>query len=120
MNVALSKSNLVLTKSEISSGDPELAAHVEKAPVPPPFPEGGLQAWLTVLGGYVPRLVHMTLSDHLLTPCSIRSMILFCTFGAVQSFGVYQAYYSVSISPRLHAIHHLPSSVALPFAICRE
>ncbi|KAG2346560.1 MFS general substrate transporter [Suillus weaverae] len=54
-----SKSNLALTKSDNSS--------------PPPFPEGGLQAWLTVLGG---------------------SMILFCTFGAVQSFGVYQAYYS--------------------------
>ncbi|OAX43454.1 MFS general substrate transporter [Rhizopogon vinicolor AM-OR11-026] len=32
-----------------------------------------MQAWLTVLGG---------------------SMILFCTFGTVQSFGVYQAYYS--------------------------
>ncbi|KAH7890446.1 MFS general substrate transporter [Phlebopus sp. FC_14] len=45
--------------------------------VPPPpqptFPEGGLQAWLTVTGG---------------------SMVLFCTFGAVQSFGVYQDYYT--------------------------
>ena len=43
-------------------------------PVPPAFPEGGLKAWLTVLGG---------------------SMVLFCTFGAVQSFGVYQDYYTV-------------------------
>ncbi|KZT28360.1 MFS general substrate transporter [Neolentinus lepideus HHB14362 ss-1] len=38
-----------------------------------PFPEGGLTAWLTVLGG---------------------SMVFFCTFGAVQSFGVYQDYYT--------------------------
>ncbi|KAG1744490.1 MFS general substrate transporter [Suillus occidentalis] len=70
-----SKSNLALTKSDNSSADAELAAHVEKppqVPAPSPFPEGGLQAWLTVLGG---------------------SMILFCTFGTVQSFGVYQAYY---------------------------
>ncbi|KAJ3521277.1 hypothetical protein NM688_g9036 [Phlebia brevispora] len=37
------------------------------------FPEGGLAGWLTVIGG---------------------SMVLFCTFGAVQSFGVYQAYYT--------------------------
>jgi hypothetical protein len=51
-----SKSNLALTKSDNSSADAELAAHVEKppqAPAPSPFPEGGLQAWLTVLGGYV-------------------------------------------------------------------
>lgn len=71
-----STSNLALTKSDNSSGDAELPAHVEKSPQipgPPPFPEGGLQAWQTVLGG---------------------SMILFCTFGVVQSFGVYQAYYS--------------------------
>ncbi|KAF9240049.1 MFS general substrate transporter [Melanogaster broomeanus] len=40
---------------------------------PPPFPEGGLQAWATVLGG---------------------SMILFCTFGTVQSFGVYEDFYT--------------------------
>ncbi|KAJ8586712.1 MFS general substrate transporter [Rhizopogon salebrosus TDB-379] len=75
-----SKSNLALTQSESSSaGAGAVGAGVVDAeklsPVPsaPPFPEGGLQAWLTVLGG---------------------SMILFCTFGTVQSFGVYQAYYS--------------------------
>lgn len=43
------------------------------APALPEFPEGGRQAWLTVLGGF---------------------LILFCTFGTVQSFGVYQDYYS--------------------------
>ncbi|KAJ3782744.1 MFS general substrate transporter [Lentinula aff. detonsa] len=42
------------------------------------FPEGGLQAWLTVMGGW---------------------MIVFCTFGAIQSFGVYQDYYTrISLS----------------------
>ncbi|KAF9527216.1 major facilitator superfamily domain-containing protein [Crepidotus variabilis] len=39
----------------------------------PTFPEGGLHAWLTVLGG---------------------TMVTFCTFGVVQSFGVYQDYYA--------------------------
>jgi hypothetical protein len=51
-----SKSNL---KSDNSSADAELTADVEKpsqTPGPPQFPEGGLQAWLTVLGGYVPSL----------------------------------------------------------------
>ncbi|KAJ4469976.1 major facilitator superfamily domain-containing protein [Lentinula edodes] len=44
------------------------------------FPEGGLQAWLTVIGGW---------------------MVVFCTFGAIQSFGVYQDYYSrVSLSEK--------------------
>ncbi|KAI6037517.1 MFS general substrate transporter [Pisolithus marmoratus] len=42
-------------------------------PAPLEFPEGGQQAWLTVLGGF---------------------LVLFCTFGTVQSFGVYQDYYS--------------------------
>ncbi|KAF9044415.1 MFS general substrate transporter [Panaeolus papilionaceus] len=37
------------------------------------FPEGGLRAWLTVLGGCI---------------------VTFCTFGVVQSFGVYQDYYT--------------------------
>jgi hypothetical protein len=55
-----SKSNLALTKSESSSAGAGSGAagagavDAEKlSPVPsaPPFPEGGLQAWLTVLGG---------------------------------------------------------------------
>ncbi|KAG0699131.1 MFS general substrate transporter [Suillus ampliporus] len=78
-----SKSNLALTKSDSSSGGgAELATQAEKSPqipTPPSFPEGGLQAWLTVLGG---------------------SMILFCTFGTVQSFGVYQAYYTSHYLPQ--------------------
>ncbi|TFK45969.1 MFS general substrate transporter [Heliocybe sulcata] len=50
------------------------------------FPEGGLTAWLTVLGG---------------------SMVLFCTIGAVQSFGVYQDYYT-----RVSLDEHPPSDVS--------
>lgn len=58
-----SKSNLALTKSESSSAivvaaaadaGAEHTADAEKLPpVPaqPTFPEGGMQAWLTVLGG---------------------------------------------------------------------
>ena len=57
-----SKSNLALTKSESSGDDVERAASVEKSPQissPPPFPEGGLQAWLTVLGGSVSSSYHI-------------------------------------------------------------
>jgi len=44
------------------------------------FPEGGLKGWLTVLGG---------------------SLVLFCTFGMVQSFGVFQDYYTrISLTDR--------------------
>ncbi|KAF4585078.1 hypothetical protein EYR40_001914 [Pleurotus pulmonarius] len=52
----------------------------------PTFPEGGLQAWLTVIGG---------------------SMVLFCTFGVVQSFGVYQDYYT-----RVFLNEHTPSEIS--------
>lgn len=50
------------------------------------FPEGGLTGWLTVLGGF---------------------MVLFTTFGAVQSFGVYQDYYT-----RISLNEHPPSDVS--------
>ncbi|KAG6831552.1 hypothetical protein H0H92_009471 [Tricholoma furcatifolium] len=53
---------------------------------PPVFPEGGLKAWLTVLGG---------------------TMVTFCTFGVVQSFGVYQDYYT-----RISLNEHTPSSIS--------
>ncbi|KAL4063776.1 MFS general substrate transporter [Scleroderma citrinum] len=57
-----------------SSSDVQVPPSPESAlPTPPTFPEGGLQAWLTILGG---------------------SIIVFCTFGTVQSFGVYQDYYT--------------------------
>jgi hypothetical protein len=53
-----SKSNLALTQSESSSAgagaiDAGVVDAEKLSPVPsaPPFPEGGLQAWLTVLGG---------------------------------------------------------------------
>ncbi|KAF9451600.1 MFS general substrate transporter [Macrolepiota fuliginosa MF-IS2] len=50
------------------------------------FPEGGARAWLTVLGG---------------------SIISFCTFGVVQSFGVYQDYYT-----RIALNEHTPSEIS--------
>ncbi|KIM43683.1 hypothetical protein M413DRAFT_68867 [Hebeloma cylindrosporum] len=51
------------------------------------FPEGGLRAWLTVIGG---------------------TMVAFCTFGVVQSFGVYQDYYG-----RMTLTEHSPSQISL-------
>ncbi|EJF55444.1 hypothetical protein DICSQDRAFT_175897 [Dichomitus squalens LYAD-421 SS1] len=50
------------------------------------FPEGGLRAWLTVLGG---------------------SMVVMCTFGIVQSFGVFQDYYT-----RVSLKEHSPSQIS--------
>ncbi|KAG6833145.1 hypothetical protein H0H87_010859 [Tephrocybe sp. NHM501043] len=55
---------------EVAAGQPSIA-HANA----PGFPEGGIQAWFTVLGG---------------------TIVTFCTFGVVQSFGVYQDYYTVS------------------------
>ncbi|KAJ7202840.1 major facilitator superfamily domain-containing protein [Mycena pura] len=52
----------------------------------PTFPEGGRDAWLTVAGGW---------------------MVTFCTFGAVQSFGVYQDYYT-----RIFLSEHPPTDVS--------
>ncbi|TBU44847.1 major facilitator superfamily domain-containing protein [Dichomitus squalens] len=52
----------------------------------PSFPEGGLRAWLTVLGG---------------------SMVVMCTFGIVQSFGVFQDYYT-----RVSLEEHSPSQIS--------
>ncbi|EIW75911.1 MFS general substrate transporter [Coniophora puteana RWD-64-598 SS2] len=60
-----------LSRKEAEAEAPPVTA----APQPPQFPEGGLQAWLTVLGG---------------------ACLLFTTFGAVQSFGVYQEYYELT------------------------
>ncbi|KAJ6501019.1 MFS general substrate transporter [Mycena vitilis] len=49
------------------------AKEATEAPAGDVFPEGGRDAWLTVAGG---------------------AMVTFCTFGAIQSFGVYQDYYT--------------------------
>lgn len=47
------------------------------------FPEGGLKAYLTVLGAF---------------------MALACTFGQLSAFGTFQAWYAS------HQLHHLPAS----------
>ena len=61
-------------------------------PVSPPFPEGGLQAWSTVFGAYVSITITQSTWPELVT---YRFMIVFCTLGVTQSFGVYQDYYTV-------------------------
>ncbi|ESK93171.1 MFS general substrate transporter [Moniliophthora roreri MCA 2997] len=65
--------------------------HLENGPsnpTPPQitFPEGGWQAWLTVLGGW---------------------MVIFCTAGSMQSFGVYQNYYTL-----VSLTDHPPSDIS--------
>ncbi|THG98150.1 hypothetical protein EW026_g4001 [Hermanssonia centrifuga] len=59
---------------------------VSDSPAAIQYPEGGLRAWLTVLGGF---------------------MVMFCTFGAVQAFGVYQDYYT-----RISLNDHPPSDAS--------
>ncbi|KAH7915578.1 MFS general substrate transporter [Hygrophoropsis aurantiaca] len=74
--VTLNDSNVALSKTSSDAiGAVELGpVKSTPPPGPPQFPEGGLQGWLTVFGG---------------------AMVLFCTFGAVQSFGVYEDYYTL-------------------------
>ncbi|RPD65718.1 MFS general substrate transporter [Lentinus tigrinus ALCF2SS1-7] len=72
----MEKVELEPTSSAQALGPDEKEVESQDIPIPPAaptFPEGGLAAWLTVIGG---------------------SMVLFCTFGAIQSFGVYQDYYT--------------------------
>ena len=54
-------------------------------------PDGGLQAWLSVLGGCVHILCSRCLD--LDSCCDIRFLICMATFGYSNSFGVYQDYY---------------------------
>lgn len=62
------------------------------------YPEGGKHGWMTVLGGYVEAShcfewitkLALHLPDIL---CS--ALVLFCTAGLSQSFGVFQDYYTV-------------------------
>ncbi|KAG6334754.1 hypothetical protein ID866_4331 [Astraeus odoratus] len=68
-----SKQEASLPKGKCSSDALDIPSSEAATPAPPTFPEGGLQAWLTIFGGF---------------------MIVFCTFGTVQSFGVYQDYYT--------------------------
>lgn len=65
----------------------------EVAPLPSPaIPDGGLQAWLSVLGGYVRGVLWLGCPE-----CDAHRGIRFCvcvaTFGYSNSFGVYQDYY---------------------------
>ncbi|KAI0350162.1 MFS general substrate transporter [Trametes cingulata] len=53
------------------------------APVAPSYPDGGVRAWLTVLGAF---------------------LALFCTFGQLNSFGTFQTWYAE------HQLHGLPPS----------
>lgn len=70
---------------------------------PSTTPEGGIRAWLTVMGGFV------LFSTSLVSNCDFllefSAMVSFCTFGIVQSFGVYQDYYTVSFPLNVKFVH---------------
>ncbi|KAI0671264.1 MFS general substrate transporter [Trametes maxima] len=53
--------------------DTEKRASLTCVPAPPTYPDGGLQAWLTVVGAF---------------------FALFCTFGQLNSFGTFQTWYA--------------------------
>ena len=63
---------LEAVKDDEHTGQPEPQAEVPAPPPPVTFPEGGAQAWAVVAGS---------------------SCILFCTFGYLNAYGVYQNYY---------------------------
>ncbi|KAF7372176.1 MFS general substrate transporter [Mycena venus] len=77
-----------LSYSNTESGAVHSLVNEEVTPGPASdvFPEGGRDGWLTVAGG---------------------SMVTFCTFGAIQSFGIYQDYYT-----RVFLNEHPPSDVS--------
>ena len=82
-----SRENSPLNRQESSSEN--IKTDVEASPASAPaltFPEGGLQGWLTVTGGF---------------------LTLFCAAGTMQSFGVYENFYTLnSLSD------HPPSDIA--------
>ncbi|KAF5381427.1 hypothetical protein D9757_009053 [Collybiopsis confluens] len=67
-------------------GEKNLEASKVAATAALTFPEGGLQGWLTVLGGF---------------------LTLFCAAGTMQSFGVYENYYTLNTLS-----DHVPSDIA--------
>ncbi|KAH9919152.1 MFS general substrate transporter [Epithele typhae] len=72
------------TQSSTTLSDTAVDAQSTQAhSVSSPFPDGGLHAWLTVLGAF---------------------LALFCTFGQLNSFGTFQAFYAD------HQLQHLPAS----------
>lgn len=82
--------------------------NLEMTAAPPAltFPEGGLHGWLAVAGGYVPLDNPFLNLDARRVPNS-RFLTLFCAAGTMQSFGVYENYYTLnSLS------EHPPSDIA--------
>jgi hypothetical protein len=78
-------------ESSVSQSRVSVSLAPKVLPIDPPveekklqdFPEGGLKAYLTVLGAF---------------------MALACTFGQLSAFGTFQAWYAS------HQLHHLPAS----------
>ncbi|KAF7371963.1 MFS general substrate transporter [Mycena venus] len=94
-----------LSHSNTESGAVHSLVDEEVTPGPASdvFPEGGRDGWLTVAGGQV----CLAAENLVLLPLLSSSMVTFCTFGAIQSFGIYQDYYT-----RVFLNEHPPSNVS--------
>ncbi|KAK6348718.1 hypothetical protein TWF718_006505 [Orbilia javanica] len=68
----LATENPDIEEGTIVGDDPALDAEKQQSPPEITFPEGGLKAWLIVLGA---------------------AISMFCSFGYVNAFGVYESYY---------------------------
>ncbi|TBU21821.1 major facilitator superfamily domain-containing protein [Dichomitus squalens] len=85
-NLSEAASQMAEKPPQKGSVNDELTTKTNSPTTSSSFPEGGLRAWLTVLGG---------------------SMVVMCTFGIVQSFGVFQDYYT-----RVSLKEHSPSQIS--------
>ncbi|KAK6502089.1 hypothetical protein TWF481_009898 [Arthrobotrys musiformis] len=68
----LAAGNSDIEEGTIVGGDSTIDAEKQEPPSEITFPDGGLKAWLTVLGA---------------------AISMFCSFGYVNAFGVYESYY---------------------------
>lgn len=95
-------------KDDLEKGD---TASGSLAPPPQPvqpqaieIPDGGTQAYLTTLGGCV-RLHWRSTSWGMVADIHTCScLVLFCTFGATNSFGVFQDFYTLQGTASASAI----------------
>jgi hypothetical protein len=84
-------------ESSIQPSEPSVQPSSKPAQEPP---EGGLDGWLTVTGGYAQGPTVALLDTFSIV--FARFLIVFCSGGLVQSYGVFQDYYSVNARSPSH------------------
>lgn len=73
---SLSDENTQIQRNEQQPNSP-----IQNSPVTDEYPEGGLRAWLTVLGAYVDSVINIEYK--LILSTLVRFIIQFCGFGYV-------------------------------------